>query len=136
MTPRYLRLAFFSEFLLAIVAVYTAWSEIGGQAVLDAMPWGWKGGLGLGLAAVLVGYSAAVCAADSLWTARTTKWLALMLVLLLAVGVVTFYYSLQVQNEPPDEQDNSAASMRSSAAPPFMPRLIAVSKSKIDGNRN
>jgi hypothetical protein len=135
MTPRYLRLAFLSEFLLAIVAVYTAWSEIGGQAVLDAMPWGWKAGLGVSLAAVVVGYSAAVCAADSLWTARTTKWLALMLVFLLAMGVVTFYYALQVENEPPDEQDGSAASVRSSAQRSF-PRLVARSRSEIDGNRN
>jgi hypothetical protein len=114
MTPRYLRIVFFSEFLVAVIAIFTAWSEIGGQAVLDAMPWGWKGGLGLGLAGVCVAYSMALASADSVWNLRTAKWLTLILVLLGAMGVVTFYYALQVQNEPPDEQDTSAT-FRSSA---------------------
>lgn len=118
MTPRYLRIVFLFEFLVAVVAIFTGWSEIGGQSVLDAMPWGWKSGLGLGLAALFVGYSAALSSADSIWNARTAKWLALMLVALLAMGVVTFYYALQVENEPPDEPDGSAASLRSNITRP------------------
>jgi drug/metabolite transporter (DMT)-like permease len=117
MTPRYLRIVFFSEFLLAVIAIFTAWSEIGGQAVLDAMPWGWKSGLGLGLAAVCVAYSVALASADSVWNTRTAKWLALILVLVGAMGVVTFYYALQVQNEPPDEQDTSATFRSSGESP-------------------
>lgn len=123
MTHRYLRIVFLSEFLVAVIAIFTAWSEIGGQAVLDAMPWGWKGGLGLGLAAVCVAYSVALTSADSVWNLRTAKWLALILVFLGAMGVVTFYYALQVQNEPPDEQDTSATfrSRVGIPAPPISP---------------
>ncbi|MFZ0590992.1 MAG: hypothetical protein WAM39_10945 [Bryobacteraceae bacterium] len=120
MTPRYLRIVFFSEFLVAVIAIFTAWSEIGGQAVLDAMPWGWKGGLGLGLAGVCVAYSVALTSADSVWNIRTAKWLALILALVGTMGVVTFYYALQVQNEPPDEQDTSAT-LRSNAGNPTPP---------------
>ena len=42
MAPKYLRLAYMVEFFIAVLAVFTAWSEIGGQAALDLMPWGWK----------------------------------------------------------------------------------------------
>lgn len=112
MTPKYLRIIFLSEFLVAVIAIFTAWSEIGGQAALDLMPWGWKLGLGMGLAVNFVFYSAAVLTSDSIWNTRSAKWLALMLVLILAMGVVTYYYMLQVENsEPGPDQENSAVSL-------------------------
>jgi uncharacterized PurR-regulated membrane protein YhhQ (DUF165 family) len=112
MTPKYLRIIFLSEFLVAVIAIFTAWSEIGGQAALDVMPWGWKAGLGVGLSVAFVCYSAAVLTSDSIWNARSAKWLAIMLVLVLAIGVVTYYYMLQVEsNEPGSEQENSAVSL-------------------------
>jgi hypothetical protein len=111
MAPRYLRIVFLSEFLVAVLAIFTAWSEIGGQAVLDAMPWAWKAGLGLGLAVIFVAFTAALGASDSLWNSRTAKWLALMIVVVLAMGVVTFYYTVQLENQPPDEQDGSSAEL-------------------------
>lgn len=114
MTPRYLRIAFISEFLVAVIAIFTAWSEIGGQATLDIMPWGWKCGLALGLAIAVVAYSAALVSGNSVWNARTSKWLALVIILLLAMGVVTYYYVLQTDlGQPADEQDNSAAALHS-----------------------
>ena len=64
MTPKYLRLVLMLEFFIAVLAVFTAWSEIGGQAALDLMPWGWKCGLGLGL-------SAAGVAIHQLWFGKT-----------------------------------------------------------------
>jgi hypothetical protein len=111
MTARYLRIVFLSEFLVAILAIFTAWSEIGGQAVLDAMPWGWKAGLGLGLAAIFVAFTASLGAGDSIWNSRSAKWLALMIVFVLAMGVVTFYYTIQLESQPPDEQDGSSAQL-------------------------
>jgi hypothetical protein len=116
MTPKYLRIILLSEFLVAVIAVFTAWSEIGGQATLDVMPWGWKFGLGIGLPVVFVAYSAALLAGDSIWNARSAKWLALIIVLLLGMGVVTYYYVLQVENsESGQEQENSAVSLQSHA---------------------
>ncbi len=110
MPPRYLRLVFVVEFLIAVIAVFTAWSEIGGQAALDLMPWGWKFGLGLSLSLSLVAYSAALLANDAIWNSSTAKWLAFMLVLLLAMGAVTYYYVLKVAiNDSSDEQDNAAS---------------------------
>ena len=119
MTPKYLRIVFLSEFLVAVIAIFTAWSEIGGQAALDIMPWGWKFGLGVGLAVAFVAYSAALLAGESIWNARSAKWLALIIVLVLATGVITYYYVLQVENsDPGQDQENSAVSLRYHLAKP------------------
>jgi hypothetical protein len=124
MTPRYLRIAFVSEFLVAVIAIFTAWSEIGGQATLDIMPWGWKGGLAIGLAIAVVGYSAALMSGISVWNARTAKWLALIIILLLAMGVVTYYYVLQTDSgQPAEEQDNSAAAVYPAGLAPRLPQV-------------
>jgi hypothetical protein len=119
MTPKNLRIVFLSEFLVAVIAVFTAWSEIGGQAALDIMPWGWKFGLGVGLSVAFVAYSAALLAGESIWNARSAKWLALIIVLVLATGVVTYYYVLQVENtDSGQDQENSAVSLRSHLVKP------------------
>jgi hypothetical protein len=121
MTPKYLRIIFLSEFLLAVIAVFTAWSEIGGQAALDIMPWGWKFGLGVGLSIAFVAYTAALLTGDSIWNTRSAKWLALMIVLLLGMGVVTYYYVLQVENsDSGQDQENSAVSLRSHVVKPSL----------------
>ena len=97
-----------SELLLAIIAVFTAWSEIGGQAVLDIMPWGWKFGLGLGLSLAFVAYTAAVVSGESIWSRNATKWFAAMIVLVVGMGLITYYYAQQVEsNESGDEQENA-----------------------------
>jgi hypothetical protein len=103
MTPQLLRLAYAVEFFVALVAIFTAWSEIGGQAVLDLMHWGWKLGLSLALAATIVGFSVAATAQEKLWTLRSARWLAAVLMCVLAIAVVTYYYSLQTDNGEADE---------------------------------
>ena len=97
MTPRHLRVVYVFEFLLAVVAIFTAWSEIGGQSTLDLMPWGWKSALAIALAISIVGCTAALAAADSLWTMRSARWFMAVLVCLLITGLVSYYYALQVE---------------------------------------
>jgi hypothetical protein len=122
MTPKYLRIVFLSEFLVAVIAIFTAWSEIGGQATLDIMPWSWKSGLGLGLAVGIVGYTAALYDADVIWNLRTARWLTFILAVLLTIGAVTYFYVLQADStQPGDEQDNSATALHSYLTGPAMP---------------
>jgi cell division protein FtsW (lipid II flippase) len=109
MPPKLLRLAFTTEFLLAVLAIFTAWSEIGGQATLDSMNWYWKSGLSFALAAAIVGYSAAITYEDKLWTLRSTRWLTGACVVVLMMAVVTYYFELQV--EASDGEDSSAISL-------------------------
>jgi drug/metabolite transporter (DMT)-like permease len=103
MTQRLLRLVYAVEFLVALVAIFTAWSEIGGQAVLDLMRWEWKLGLSLALATTIVGFSAAMAAEDKLWTLRSARWLAALLVCMGGMAAVTYFYSLQTDGGDPEE---------------------------------
>lgn len=114
MTPKLLRLAYLSEFFVAVVAIFTAWSEIGGQATLDVMPWAWKCGLGIGLSAASVCYTAALVSHDSIWDKRVSKWLALLIVLLLGMGAVTYFYAMQASTiDGGDEQQDNTTSFHS-----------------------
>lgn len=103
MTPRLLRLVYAFEFLIAMVAIFTVWSEVGGQAALDMMHWAWKLGLSVALACSFVLYTAAVVAEESLWSIRSARWLALMLVIFLGMGAVTYYYGLEAETGESDE---------------------------------
>ncbi len=103
MTQKLLRLVYAFEFLIAVIAIFTAWSEIGGQAALDLMHWGWKLGLSIALAFAIVAYTAAVTAGDSIWSLRSARWLTVVVVLMLLIGVVTYYYALQVDTGESDQ---------------------------------
>src|ERR1700682_4564416 len=48
--PSWLRLAYSFEFLIALIAIFTLWSEIGGQGHLDLLPWYVKLVCGLAMA--------------------------------------------------------------------------------------
>ena len=103
------RFAYICEFLLALLAIFTAWSEIGGQAALDLMHWGWKLGLSVPLAAAIVAYTAALLSEHAVWSLRSARWLSAIFILLLAMGVVTYYYALQVDNGESEENNGSVS---------------------------
>jgi hypothetical protein len=48
--PSWLRMAYALEFLLAMIAIFTVWSEVGGQGHMDLLPWYIKLGCSLSLA--------------------------------------------------------------------------------------
>ena len=104
--PRLFRLVYAFEFLLAVLAIFTAWSEIGGQAALDIMHWGWKLGLSVGLAGAIVGFTAAIAASDSFWTLRSARWLTAIIVIILAAGAITYYYVLQEDTGDSEDTGN------------------------------
>ena len=103
MTPRLLRVVYAFEFLIAMVAIFTVWSEVGGQAALDLMHWAWKLGLSVSLASSVVLYTSAIMAEESLWSVRSARWLAIMLAIFLGMGAVTYYYGLLAETGESDE---------------------------------
>lgn len=107
MNDKLLRVAYALEFLVAIVAIFTGWSEIGGQAALDLMHPGFKFAFSLLLALCLVGYTAAVVSGDSWWTMRSARWFTGILLLLAAMSVVTYFYALQVDTGESDDTTTS-----------------------------
>jgi hypothetical protein len=103
-----LRLFYAIEFLIAIIATYTIWSQVGGQGHLDLMAWYWKLFLGVGLSFAAVKATAAAVAGQKAWNGRTLKWISIILALSLAAGAITYYYHLT--EPPPDEEDQQDTS--------------------------
>jgi hypothetical protein len=104
-----LRLLYAIEFLIALIATYTVWSQVGGQGHLDIMVWYWKLLLGVGVAYATVKATAAAVTGPRTWNARTLRWVSIIVALGLACGAVTYYYHV---NEPPpdDEEDTTPSS--------------------------
>ena len=61
---RSLRLAYATQFLIAVIAVFMLWSQVGGQGHLDLMPWYLKLALGAGAAFAVVKATMAAVAGD------------------------------------------------------------------------
>jgi len=62
-----LRLAYSTQFLIALIAVFLLWSQVGGQTHLDLMPWYLKLGLGGGVAFATVKATAASVSQERAW---------------------------------------------------------------------
>jgi hypothetical protein len=101
---RILRLAYVAEFLIAVIAVYVLWDEVGGGAHLDMIPWHLKLILGVGTAFAVVKATAAAVERERAWNAGTIRWFGILLALLLACGVVTYYYHLLEDDGEEDQQ--------------------------------
>ena len=113
MPPFLLRLAYVSEFLLALIAIFTFWSQVGGQGHLDLMPWYTKLVLTVSLGLMIVAGTASAVAHERAWNAKTITCVLLALALLVAMGAVTYYYHLHEEDED-NSGDNSgvATSLR------------------------
>lgn len=83
---------------MALIAVFTLWSQVGGQYHLDLMFWAWKLGIGLAAAALVV---AMTCDPG-----RTRLYASVLIVIAIGAGVLTYYYHL---NEPPDDDNGDDA---------------------------
>jgi hypothetical protein len=114
-----LRLAYATQFLLALIAVFLLWSEVGGQSHLDLMPWYLKLGLGGGSAFAVVKATAASVDGQPAWNPRTLRWLGILLVLLLGCGLSSYYVHLYGEQEE-DQQDQDSSVSRI-LAPPDLP---------------
>ena len=104
-----LRLAYAVEFLIALIAVFVLWSEVGGQSHLDLMSWYLKLGLGAGAAFAVVKATGAAAAQENAWNGRTLKWLGVLLLLLVGCGLASYYCHLYLEDDDQDQPDNSAA---------------------------
>jgi hypothetical protein len=112
---RLLRLAYAAEFFLILNAVFTAWSQIGGQGHLDLMPWYWKLALAMGLSFSCVKATAAAVEREQLWNSQTLKWIALVLLMAVLCGLVTYYYHLYEPEE--EESEESVTTLWDRQAP-------------------
>lgn len=111
MHNRLLRPLLIVEFLIAIEAIFTLWSEVGGQYHLDLMFWPWKLGIGLASAALIVAITANLVQNEGQITRRVLLFCSLLITVLVVAGVVTYYYHVNEPSDQQDEQDDQQASI-------------------------
>ena len=92
-----LRLAYTTLFLIALLAVFEVWSQIGGQSHLDVMPWYLKLVLGVGAALSIVKVAAAAVAGERTWNRQTLRWAGILLALLIGCGLASYYAHLYLE---------------------------------------
>ncbi len=102
------RFAFALVFLVACVAVYTVWAQVGPQAHLDLMPWHWKLICGIGLSGSITGLTVAAGERTRIWHAKTLIWLALCLAFIVVMAALTYHIHVTEPSEDEEEDSNSA----------------------------
>ena len=104
-----LRLAYATQFLIALIAIYVLWSQVGGQSHLDLMPWYVKLALGAGAALSVVKATAAAVSQERTWNGGTLKWFGILLVLLLGCGLASYYCHLYLEDDGDDQSGDNTA---------------------------
>jgi len=111
-----LRLAYTTLFLIALLAVFELWSQVGGQGHLDLVPWYVKLVLGGGAAFATVKATAAAVANDRIWNGRTLRWAGILLALLIGCGLASYYEHLYGEGDEEQEQAVSSAVLSNATA--------------------
>jgi hypothetical protein len=105
----WLRLAYALEFFIALIAIISLWSEIGGEGHLDLMPWYIKLGCISGLAWCCVRFTAGMVEQQQVWTRRTIGWFTAIVLFCIAMGAITYYYHLHENPDDGDEDSTATA---------------------------
>jgi hypothetical protein len=100
-----LRIAYVCEFLLALLAISVVWGQVGGQDHLDLMPWYDKFVPIFALALVTVTGTIAAVSRERAWNGISIACLVMALLLLCAMGAVTYYY--HVHEDQDQDSDNT-----------------------------
>jgi hypothetical protein len=106
------RLAYIAVFLLSLMAVFTLWSQVGGQGHLDLVPWSVKLALGASAAYSITRASAAAVKGEHGWNSQSVKWTGLALATLFLCGMASFYAHNNLEDTG-DEQDQGDATVSS-----------------------
>jgi hypothetical protein len=109
-----LRIAYTTQFLIALIAMLMLWSQVGGPDHFDLTPWHLKLALSAGAAFAIVKATAAAVSRDRAWNSGTLKWCGILLAILIACGMVTLWVhrNLEDDGNGNGESDSSTACAR------------------------
>ena len=110
-----LRLAYSTLFLIALMAVFVLWSQVGGQSHLDLIPWPIKLVLGVAAAYGVTRATAASVSGDRAWNGHMVRWLGLTLAVLAACGYASYYahMNLEESDDADQSQDTTVSRLHS-----------------------
>jgi hypothetical protein len=117
MPNRLLRPLLIVEFLIALEAIFTVWSEVGGQYHLDLMFWPWKLGIGVASAGLIVAITANLIHHDGEITRRALMFCSFLIVVFAVAGVVTYYYHVNEPVDQDEDQDDAPAKISQVVTP-------------------
>jgi hypothetical protein len=106
-----LRLAYTTLFLIALIAIFVLWAQVGGQSHLDLLPWFVKLGLGVAAAWSIVRATSAAVAGERGWNGQSVRWLAVTLAVMFLCGMATYYAHMNLEDgDEEDLQDDTTVS--------------------------
>jgi hypothetical protein len=105
-----LRLAYTTQFLIALFTIFEVWSQVGGQSHLDLMPWYLKLGLAGGAAFAIVQATVSAVSNEKPWNVRTVRWVVILLILLTLCGLSSYYFHVYGE-EPDNDEEQSVTSL-------------------------
>jgi hypothetical protein len=103
---RLIRLIYAIEFPVALIAFFILWREVAGEGHLELIFWYWKLGIGLAVAWASVNATAAAIGAEHAWNSRTLRWIAVIALLMLIGGLVTYYGHLYYEDQGDTGDEN------------------------------
>jgi hypothetical protein len=106
-----LRLAYTTLFLIALIAIFVLWAQVGVQAHLDLLPWFVKLGLGVAGAYAIVRAAAAAVAGEHGWNGHSVRWVGVTLAILFLCGLASYYAHMYLEDtgEGDDQQDTTVS---------------------------
>jgi hypothetical protein len=116
-----LRLAYVTQFMIAVIAVFVLWAQVGGQSHLDLMPWHVKFGLGCGVALAAVRATKNAVEGGSAWNGGTLKWFGIMLALAAGCGLASYYFHIYGESEDEQQEETLTSWGRLQPARDFNP---------------
>ena len=108
-----LRLAYTTQFLIALIAVLMLWSLVGGQDHFDLTPWHLKLALSAGAAFATVKATAAAVSRERAWNPAVLRWIGILLAILVFCGLVTLWVHRYLEEQGGDNggSESSTASI-------------------------
>ena len=109
MDPKLLRILYIAEFLLALIAVYTVWSQVGGQNHLDQMAWYLKLPMGTVMSYAIVRATSAAASEDRPWNSRTLRWTGILALVIVMAGLATYLTHLYESEDDDADQETTTS---------------------------
>ena len=117
----WLRLAYIFEFGIALLAIFTVWSQVGGQGHLDLIAWYIKLACAVALAWCSIKMTRGMVENARAWNRATVRWFLAVLAISTLIAGITYWYHLHEVPDEPDTDENTATTAGNPTRAPNLP---------------